>query len=96
MVTKSPRHASADGFNNIEGCTDSHKVSYLILWHIGLNRRDNAIHFLCSFANRKSAYSISGEIHFSDLLHMLDSQIFVGGSLVYTEKKLIFVDGFGK
>ena len=46
-------------FKNIYRCSDTHKVSRLILWHKGLYRVYSFIHSACRFTDRKSAYAHS-------------------------------------
>ena len=44
----------------------------------------------------KTAYRVSVKVVFRNLLHMLDTKILVGATLIYTEKELVGIYGIGQ
>ena len=81
---------------NVLRSTNTHKISGLIYRHERLYRVNDSVHFLSLFTYCKTADSISVEIHFCDLMHMLDSEILVCATLVDSKKHLLLVDCIGK
>ncbi len=86
-------YTSVYSLNYVLRCTYSHEVTGLILGHIRLYSLDYAVHFLCFFTYRKTAYSVSVGVKLSYLLHVTNSEVCVCASLVDTEKKLVRVYG---
>ena len=79
-------------FEDILRCSDSHEISRAVGRHIRLDRVDNAVHFLRLLAYRKSADRVSVEVKLGDPFHVLDTQILICASLIYSEKHLLRVD----
>ena len=84
-------NSSVNALNYILRCSDTHKISRLILWHIRLNNLDYAVHFLGALANRKSADSIAVTLNLGYRFHILYTQILIRAALVNTEKHLMGV-----
>ena len=89
-------NASVYRLQNVDGRTDTHQITRLVLGHKGLNGLDDMIHDFRFFADGKTAERIAGEIEFGDTLHMVDTDIVIRTALVDTEEHLIFIDGFGQ
>ena len=89
-------NASADRLDDVEGSADAHKVSRLILGHIGLYRVNDAVHILGCLANGKTSDCVAVEIKCGDLLHILDTKILICATLIDSEKELMGVDGIGE
>ena len=88
-------HPAAHGLENVLRCADTHEITGAVGRHMRLHRLDGGIHFLGRFAYGKAADGVAVAVHFGDPLHVIDTEILVGTTLIDAEEKLVFVDGFG-
>ena len=70
---------------NISRGTHTHKVGWLVHWEIRYHLIQNVVHFLMGLANCQTADRITVQIHLSDPLGMLDTDIFIDSTLIDTE-----------
>ena len=70
--------SAAYSLNNIERSTYTHKVTNLILGHIGFDSIDDAVHIFGSLADSETSDRVTVEIKLCNRLHILDSQILIG------------------
>ena len=78
--------------NDILRCADAHKVSWLVLGHIGLYGFDNVIHHVCALTNGKTADSVAVTLDLANSLHILYTKILVSTALVDTKEHLTWVN----
>ena len=70
---------------NISRGTHAHKVGWFVHREIRYHFIQNMVHFLVGFANCQTAYRITVQVHLSDPLGMLNTDIFIDGTLIDTE-----------
>ena len=80
-------------FQNVKGGTDTHQVTRLILWHMGLYRIDNTVHLLGFLTHGKAADRIAVKIKRGDLFHVIDTQILINTTLIDAKQHLLLVYG---
>ena len=79
-------------FNDVLGCSYTHKIPGLVLGHIGFNGFDNVVHYVSLLAYGETAYGIAVAPHLFNFLHILNTEVLVGAALVNAEKKLVGVN----
>ena len=85
-------HSPVNSFQYISRCSHSHQIGRLVLREISDYSVQNAIHLLMAFANSKTAYCISVQVQFCNLLRVFDPDIFIHASLIDAEKHLMRID----
>ena len=70
---------------NISRGTYTHKVGWLVHREIRYHLIQNVVHFLMGLANCQTADRITVQIHLSDPLGMLDTDIFIDSTLIDAE-----------
>ena len=70
---------------NISRGTHTHKVGWLVHREIRYHLIQNVVHFLMGLANCQTADRITVQIHLSDPLGMLDTDIFIDSPLIDAE-----------
>ena len=78
-------NTSLYAFQNIGRGAHAHKVGWLVHREIRYHLIQNVIHFLVGLAHCQTADRITIQIHFSDPLGMLDTDIFIDSTLIDTE-----------
>ena len=70
---------------NISRGTHTHKIGWLVHREIRYHLIQNVVHFLMGLANCQTADRITVQIHLSDPLGMLDTDIFIDSTLIDAE-----------
>ena len=86
-------HTTVYSLQNICRRTNTHQVSWFVFRKMRNCHIQNVIHLLMTLANRKSANRISVQVHLTDTLCMIDTDIIKNSTLIDTKKHLIFIDG---
>ena len=89
-------NTSLYAFQNIGRGAHAHKVGWLVHREIRYHLIQNVVHFLMGLANCQTADRITVQIHLSDPLGMLDTDIFKYSSLIDSKKHLLFIDRIRK
>ena len=86
-------HTAVHALNDVAGGANAHQVADLIRRGVRLYRADHIIHHFGRFADSKAADCITVQIIFSNLLHVLNAQVFVGAALIDAKQQLVRVHG---
>ena len=79
-------------FEDIDGCSDAHKITRLVLRHKRFDRFDHSVHLLRAFSDGKSSDRVTVEVERRDVFHMCLAKILIGAALIYAPKHLFRVD----
>ena len=87
-------YAPADSLNDVAGCTHSHEVTGLFLWHKRFHHVNHLVHDLRWLTHRQAADGKTIAVNFCNLPHMPGTQIRVSGTLVDAKEHLLRIYRF--